>query len=117
MLSGSYDAKGYLDLRPRLFWDRAEGVIAGSLREEAGLYGRGTIPDRGYFSVYLAGTNLRLGELDEEFVYERRLNERFLLGTSVWRIEEIRQDRVIVAPAGKGEAHVPLAGGTGWPPL
>ena len=109
MLSGSYDAKGYLDLRPRLFWDRAEGVIKPDPYGKRLVYtAGGTIPDRGYFSVYLAGTNLRLGELDEEFVYERRLNERFLLGTSVWRIEEIRQDRVIVAPAGKGEAHVPF---------
>ncbi|HHU83380.1 MAG TPA: DEAD/DEAH box helicase [Firmicutes bacterium] len=109
MLNGSFDTKGYLDLRPRLFWDRAEGVIKPDSYGKRLVYtAGGTIPDRGYFGVYLAGTNLRLGELDEEFVSERRLNDRFLLGTSVWRIEEIRQDRVIVAPSGKGEAHVPF---------
>jgi ATP-dependent Lhr-like helicase len=109
MLNGNFDAGGYLDLHPRLFWDRAEGVITPDPYGKRLVFtAGGTIPDRGYFGVYLAGTNLRLGELDEEFVYERRLNDRFLLGTSVWRIEEIRQDRVIVAPSGKGEAHVPF---------
>src|SRR5690554_2175603 len=109
MLNGSFDTKGYLDLRPRLFWDRAEGVIKPDPYGKRLVYtAGGAIPDRGYYGVYLAGANLRLGELDEEFVYERRLNERFVLGTSVWRIEEIRQDRVIVSPAGKGDAHVPF---------
>jgi len=109
MLDGSFEAQEYLDLHPRLFWDRAKGII------KADPYGKrlvytagGTIPDRGYFRVCLAGSNLSLGELDEEFVYERRLNERFVLGTSVWKIEEIRQDRVLVSPAGKGEAYVPF---------
>ena len=109
MLNGSYEAKGYLDLRPRLYWDRTAGVIKPDAYGKRLVYtAGGTIPDRGYFGVYLAGSNLCLGELDEEFVYERRLNDRFVLGTSVWRIEEIRQDRVIVSPAGKGEAHVPF---------
>lgn len=109
MLSGSYDTKGYLDLRPRLFWDRKERVIKPDPYGKRLVYtAGGTIPDRGYFGVYLAGSNLRLGELDEEFVYERRLGDRFVLGTSVWRIEEIRQDRVLVTPAGKGETHVPF---------
>jgi ATP-dependent Lhr-like helicase len=109
MLSGNYDATEFIDLKPRLYWDRLQGVI----REEP--YGKrlvyssgGTIPDRGYFGVYLAGSGVKLGELDEEFVFERRLNERFVLGTSTWRIEEIRQDRVIVNPARKGEAYIPF---------
>ncbi len=109
MLNGNYEAKEYLDLRPRLYWERAEGVIKPDPYGKRLVYtAGGTIPDRGYFGVYLTGSNLRLGELDEEFVYERRLNDRFVLGTSVWRIEEIRQDRVIVSPAGKGEAQVPF---------
>ncbi|NLY89978.1 MAG: DEAD/DEAH box helicase [Firmicutes bacterium] len=109
MLSGVYESKEYLDLRPRLYWDRSAGVIKPDAYGKRLVYtAGGTIPDRGYFGVYLAGSNVRLGELDEEFVYERRLNDRFVLGTSVWRIEEIRQDRVIVSPAGKGEAHVPF---------
>ena len=109
MLNGNYETKEYLDLRPRLYWEKAEGIIKPDSYGKRLVYtAGGTIPDRGYFGVYLTGSNLRLGELDEEFVYERRLNERFVLGTSVWRIEEIRQDRVIVSPAGKGEAHVPF---------
>lgn len=109
MLSGNYDTTEFIELKPRLYWDRLQGVI----REEP--YGKrlvyssgGTIPDRGYFGVYLAGSGVKLGELDEEFVFERRLNERFVLGTSTWRIEEIRQDRVIVKPARKGEAYIPF---------
>lgn len=110
MLSGNYDTAEFIELKPRIYWDRIEGVI----REEP--YGKrlvyssgGTIPDRGYFGVYLAGTGVKLGELDEEFVFERRLNERFVLGTSTWRIEEIRQDRVIVKPSRSGgEAQIPF---------
>ncbi|HEY8391760.1 MAG TPA: DEAD/DEAH box helicase [Capillibacterium sp.] len=110
MLSGVYESKEYLDLRPRLYWDKSAGVLKPDAYGKRLVYtAGGTIPDRGYFGVYLAGSNVRLGELDEEFVYERRLNDRFVLGTSVWRIEEIRQDRVLVAPADKGgEAHVPF---------
>ncbi|MCL6615332.1 MAG: DEAD/DEAH box helicase, partial [Firmicutes bacterium] len=68
----------------------------------------GTIPDRGDLGVDQAGTHLRLGELDEEFVFERRVGDRFVLGTNTWRIEEIRRDRVMVGPAGRGEALVPF---------
>lgn len=109
MLSGAYESKEYVDLRPRLYWDKSAGVLKPDAYGKRLVYtAGGTIPDRGYYGVYLAGSNVRLGELDEEFVYERRLNDRFVLGTSVWRIEEIRQDRVIVSPAGKGEAFVPF---------
>jgi ATP-dependent Lhr-like helicase len=109
MLSGNYDSSEFIELRPRLYWDRVQGMIRDDSYGKRLVYSSGgTIPDRGYFGVYLAGTGVKLGELDEEFVFERRLNERFVLGTSTWRIEEIRQDRVIVQPARKGEAYIPF---------
>ncbi len=110
MLSGSFETTEFVDLRPRIYWDCDLGIIKADAYGKRLVYSSGgTIPDRGYFGVYLEGKNLRLGELDEEFVYERRLNERFILGTSTWRIQEIRQDRVIVTPSRKGgEAIVPF---------
>ena len=109
MLSGNFDTREFLELRPRIYWDRTEGLLKPEPFGKRLVYSSGgTIPDRGYFGVYLAGSGARLGELDEEFVYERRLNDRFVLGTSTWKIEEIRQDRVIVSPARRGEAIIPF---------
>jgi ATP-dependent helicase Lhr and Lhr-like helicase len=110
MLAGTFQTTEYVDLRPRLFWDRQSGMIKPDSYGKRLVYSSGgTIPDRGYYGVYLRGSNVRLGELDEEFVYERRLNERFVLGTSVWKIEELRQDRVIVSLSKKGgEAMIPF---------
>ncbi len=110
MLAGNFETKEFVDLRPRLFWDRQLGVLKANSYGVRLVYSSGgTIPDRGYYGVYLQGSDLRLGELDEEFVYERRLHERFVLGTSVWKIEELRQDRVNVSPSQKGgEAVVPF---------
>jgi ATP-dependent Lhr-like helicase len=110
MLAGNFETKEFIDLRPRLVWDRNLDIMKPNSYGKRLVYSSGgTIPDRGYYEVYLQGSNLRLGELDEEFVYERRLNERFVLGTSVWKIEELRQDRVIVSPSKKGgEAIVPF---------
>jgi ATP-dependent Lhr-like helicase len=110
MLAGNYETTEFVDLRPRIYWDKTVGVIKPDSYGKRLIYSSGgTIPDRGYYGVYLQNTSVRLGELDEEFVYERRLNERFVLGTSVWRIEEIRQDRVIVSPTRKtGEAIIPF---------
>ncbi len=110
MLAGNFETKEFIDLRPRLFWDRQLGVFKPNSYGVRLVYSSGgTIPDRGYYGVYLQGSDLRLGELDEEFVYERRLHERFVLGTSVWKIEELRQDRVIVSSSQKGgEAIVPF---------
>jgi ATP-dependent Lhr-like helicase len=99
LLAGRYPSDGFAELRPRLVWDRSADVVrarggAGSLAITSG----GTIPDRGLFGVFLAdGT--RVGELDEEMVYESRRGEVFLLGASSWRIEDITRDRVIVSPA------------------
>ena len=99
LLAGRYPSDGFAELRPRLVWDRQTDVVrardgAGRLAITSG----GTIPDRGLFGVFLPdGT--RVGELDEEMVYESRRGEVFLLGASSWRIDDITRDRVIVTPA------------------
>ena len=99
LLSGRYPSDEFAELRPRLVWDRQRGVVrarqgAGRLAVTSG----GTIPDRGLFGVFLADGK-RVGELDEEMVYESRPGEVFTLGASSWRIEEITHDRVLVSPA------------------
>ncbi len=99
LLAGRYPSDGFAELRPRLVWDRQADLVrardgAGRLAITSG----GTIPDRGLFGVFLAdGT--RVGELDEEMVYESRRGEVFLLGASSWRIDDITRDRVVVSPA------------------
>ncbi len=99
LLSGRYPSDGFAELRPRIVWDRARGVVRArdGARRLAVISG-GTIPDRGLFGVFLPdGT--RVGELDEEMVYESRRGEVFVLGATSWRIEDITYDRVIVQPA------------------
>ena len=99
LLAGRYPSEEFNELRPRLVWDR----VAGTLRARDGskrlaIMSGGTIPDRGLFGVFLPdGT--RVGELDEEMVYESRPGETFLLGASTWRIEDITFERVVVTPA------------------
>ncbi|MDQ3766068.1 MAG: DEAD/DEAH box helicase, partial [Actinomycetota bacterium] len=101
MLAGRYPSDEFAELRPRLNWDRSSGVLssrpgAGRLAVTSG----GTIPDRGLFGVFLAGAKqARVGELDEEMVYESRVGEVFMLGSSSWLIEDITPDRVVVTPA------------------
>jgi ATP-dependent Lhr-like helicase len=104
MLSGRYPSDEFAELRPRVVWDRVTDTVQS--RNDArvvAIVSGGTIPDRGLFGVFLAGEEggrgHRVGELDEEMVYESRVGEVFLLGASSWRIEEIRPDRVIVTPA------------------
>ncbi len=103
MLSGRYPSDEFAELRPRIVWDR----IAGTIRAREGaarvaLTSGGTIPDRGLYGVFLVGAEPgkgRVGELDEEMVFETRVGETFLLGASTWRVEEITHDRVLVSPA------------------
>ncbi|MGZ8763638.1 MAG: Lhr family ATP-dependent helicase, partial [Acidimicrobiia bacterium] len=99
LLAGRYPSDEFSGLRPRIVWDRVAGRVRG--REGAqrvAVTNGGTIPDRGLFGVFLPeGT--RVGELDEEMVYESRPGETFLLGASTWRIQEITRDRVVVTPA------------------
>jgi ATP-dependent Lhr-like helicase len=104
MLSGRYPSDEFAELRPRLTWDRTEGTI--KAREGAkriAIINGGTIPDRGLYGVYLSSEETRgsrrVGELDEEMVFEARPGEVFLLGASSWRIDEITHDRVLVSPA------------------
>jgi ATP-dependent Lhr-like helicase len=105
MLSGRYPSDEFADLKPRVVWDRQTDEV--SSRNDArvvAITSGGTIPDRGLYGVFLPGDDAkrggrRVGELDEEMVYESRVGETFLLGASTWRIEEIRPDRVIVTPA------------------
>ena len=103
MLAGRYPSDAFAELRPRLVWDRVTGELSarGGAQRLAVTSG-GTIPDRGLFGVFLAGSDgpgRRVGELDEEMVYESRVGDVFLLGSSSWRIEDITHDRVLVTPA------------------
>lgn len=103
MLAGRYPSDEFAELRPRITWDRVKNELSArdSARRVAVING-GTIPDRGLYGVFLAGGDKRLarvGELDEEMVFECRPGETFLLGASTWRIEEITHDRVLVSPA------------------
>ena len=105
MLSGRYPSDEFADLKPRVVWDRQTDEVAS--RNDArvvAITSGGTIPDRGLYGVFLPGDDAgrggrRVGELDEEMVYESRVGETFMLGASTWRIEEIKPDRVIVTPA------------------
>jgi ATP-dependent Lhr-like helicase len=105
MLSGRYPSDDFPDLRPRLVWDRVSGnVRARSFALRLAVTNAGTIPDRGLYGVFLAGEDgpkggRRVGELDEEMVFELREGEVFLLGASSWRAEQITHDRVLVTPA------------------
>ena len=104
MLSGRYPSDEFAELRPRITWDRVGGRL--QAREGArriAVVNAGTIPDRGLYGVFLAGADprrsLRVGELDEEMVFESLPGDVFVLGASSWRIEEISHDRVTVTPA------------------
>ena len=103
MLSGRYPSDEFADLRPRVTWDRLKNTLTAreGARRVAVING-GTIPDRGLYGVFLQGERgpgARVGELDEEMVFESRVGETFLLGASTWRIEELTHDRVLVSPA------------------
>ncbi|CAM3913893.1 ATP-dependent helicase [Tsukamurella strandjordii] len=101
LLSGRYPSEDFGELRPRLVWDRDAGTLTG--RPGAGrlaVTSGGAIPDRGLFGVFMVGERAsRVGELDEEMVYESRVGDVFALGATSWRIEEITHDRVLVSPA------------------
>ena len=103
MLSGRYPSDEFAELRPRLVWDRATDTLTGRPGAQwLAVTSGGTIPDRGLYAVFLAsgeGTGRRVGELDEEMVYESRIGDVFTLGTSSWRIEDITHDKVLVTPA------------------
>ena len=113
MLDGRYPSEEFAELRPRIVWDRVEDTIRarkGAL--QLAVTNAGTIPDRGLYGVHLPDGR-RVGELDEEMVYEARPGQTFLLGASTWRIEEITRDRVIVTPAPGAPGAVPFWKGDG----
>ncbi len=110
MLAGRYPSEEFAGLRPRVVWDRLTGVVRGRPGgQRLAVTSGGTIPDRGLFGVFLAGSETgsggsrrhsrRVGELDEEMVYESRVGDVFVLGASSWRIEDITADSVLVTPA------------------
>ena len=104
MLSGLYPSDEFAELRPRVTWDRVANTVSARLgAKRVAITNGGTIPDRGLYDVFLAGTekntSARVGELDEEMVFEASPGETFVLGASTWRIEEITHDKVIVTPA------------------
>jgi ATP-dependent Lhr-like helicase len=102
MLSGRYPSDEFAELRPRITWDRvSQRLSARQGARHVAVVNGGTIPDRGLFGVFLAGAEKgsRVGELDEEMVFESRAGDTIVLGATTWRIEDISHDRVIVSPA------------------
>jgi ATP-dependent Lhr-like helicase len=112
MLAGRYPSDEFAELRPRITWDRNKNWLTPrkGVKMIAILNG-GTIPDRGLYGVFLAGSHqkpVRVGELDEEMVFETKPGETFILGASTWRIEEITHDRVLVSPAPGDPGKIPF---------
>jgi ATP-dependent helicase Lhr and Lhr-like helicase len=113
MLDGRYPSDRFAELRPRIVWDRAAGTMHGRKgARQLVVTNAGTIPDRGLYGVHLPDGR-RVGELDEEMVYEARPGQTFLLGATTWRIEDITRDRVIVTPAPGVPGAVPFWKGDG----
>ncbi len=111
MLAGRYPSEAFASLRPRIVWDRSNGRLSGRPgAQRLAVTNAGTIPDRGHFGVFLVGadSNRRVGELDEEMVYESRVGDVFALGSTSWRIEDITTDRVLVTPAPGRAAKLPF---------
>ncbi len=116
LLSGRYPSDRFSELRPRIVWDRVAGTLTGRPgAQRLAVTSGGTIPDRGLFGVFIAGEGVgrRVGELDEEMVYESRVGDVFALGTTSWRIQEITHDQVIVTPAYGQPGKVPFWKGDG----
>ncbi len=117
LLSGRYPSDEFAELRPRLTWDRVRNVV--TARDGAArlaILNAGTIPDRGLYGVFLAhseGKAVRVGELDEEMVFESHPGDTFILGASTWRINEITHDRVLVTPAPGEPGKMPFWKGDG----
>jgi ATP-dependent Lhr-like helicase len=114
MLGGRYPAEEFADLRPRIVWDRIGGVVRGrpgALR--LAVTSGGTIPDKGLYPVELGEGGPKLGELDEEFIFESRVGDVFQLGTGTWRIENIGPNRVTVSPAPGEPPRLPFWKGEG----
>ncbi len=110
LLSGRYPSDEFAELRPRIVWDRVAETLTGRPgAQRLAVTSGGTIPDRGMFGVFLVGEKAsRVGELDEEMVYESRVGDVFALGATSWRIEDITHDRVLVSPAPGQPGRLPF---------
>ncbi len=110
LLSGRYPSDEFAELRPRIVWDRVGGSLSARPgAQRLAVTSGGTIPDRGLFGVFLVGEKAsRVGELDEEMVYESRVGDVFALGATSWRIEDITHDRVLVSPAPGQPGRLPF---------
>ncbi|MFZ5849275.1 MAG: DEAD/DEAH box helicase, partial [Actinomycetota bacterium] len=110
LLSGRYPSDEFAELRPRIVWDRVTGTLSARPgAQRLAVTSGGTIPDRGLFGVFLVGEKAsRVGELDEEMVYESRVGDVFALGATSWRIEDITHDRVLVSPAPGQPGRLPF---------
>ncbi len=109
MLAGRYPSQAYKELRARVSWDRVNNKLAALPGSRLlSLTNGGTIPDTGAFSAYLSDGKTKLGELDEEFVYETRVGDTLMLGSQVWRVIELTDDRVMVAPAPGATPRMPF---------
>ena len=115
LLAGRYPSDEFAELRPRIVWDRDSGTLTGRPgAQRLAVTSGGTIPDRGLFGVYMVGEKAsRVGELDEEMVYESRVGDVFALGSTSWRIQEITHDRVLVTPAFGEPGRLPFWKGDG----
>ena len=117
LLAGRYPSDEFAELRPRLTWDRIRDVV--TARQGAtrlAILNAGTIPDRGLYGVFLShseGKSVRVGELDEEMIFESRVGETFILGATTWRIDEITHDRVLVSHAPGEPGKMPFWKGEG----
>ncbi|HKP59085.1 MAG TPA: DEAD/DEAH box helicase [Polyangiales bacterium] len=115
MLAGRYESDEFAELKPRVTWDRVTGMIQGRQgAQRVAIANGGTIPDRGLYGVFLAGgvggekRGARIGELDEEMVFESKPGDTFVLGASTWRIDEITFDKVLVTPAPGQPGRMPF---------
>ncbi len=122
LLAGRYPSDEFAELRPRIVWDRDANSITGRPgAQRLAVTSGGTIPDRGLFGVFMVGgdpgkpggAGNRVGELDEEMVYESRVGDVFALGSTSWRIQEITHDRVLVTPAFGEPGKLPFWKGDG----
>ena len=109
MLSGQYSDIDLRALLPRITWDKVnDHLIARRGSRLLAVMNGGTIADRGYYGVYLSESNTRLGEMEEEFVFESRVGDVFYLGNNEWRIDQITRDRILVSPLGSLKPRAPF---------
>jgi ATP-dependent helicase Lhr and Lhr-like helicase len=114
MLAGRYQSESFRELRSRIVYDKQRNMVSplpGTSHQA--IMGAGTIPDRGYYAVYLTDKKTKIGEVDEEFIYESRTGDTFILGSNVWRMVDIDANRILVDPAPGQPARMPFWKGEG----